>query len=281
MLAVLINGIKNKIEGEDFFDDGAEAFMIDGLIIIFGGLAAMPIVDAVQKNQSAQCKTQIEQNVFYSTGLSHFSANAFTVSRNNNEFYSEILGTAIKDANTSYCSIKYKIDKQLYKDILEKVRLDFSDNQTSGNNNISKESIEAQRNILRKLVEVTEYEVISTNFFADANKLNQNLEQMSKDSLYAVSGIGQVDMDEFESTASFTIDFVDITKKNNAVAKQITITQKLTDEIKANPFKAYENYVNNPDTCEIIKKQVVNSNIIKIGNENFELYNSSDPTMNI
>ena len=132
----------------------------------------------------------------------------------------------------------------------------------------------AEKNILKELVKITEQEVVYTRFYSSVNLTQNAIKEYGKAEL-VVSGIGHVNPSYEQEKVSFTIDLVDVNQKeNSAVVKRLLITQDLTEEIKANPFKAYESYVQNYKNCQIEEITVGQTKLLE--KDNYSVYVPED-----
>ena len=261
-------------------DDGAvEAFgfgtigaIIDGVIF---GIAA-GITFGVGLTQEKQSKIQIEANVAESANFAKFTGNAFTVSKQNKEYYVDMFGVAIPEVGgeTTFTQVTYRCDKDFYDKAFKYIDIDYkygtsgqligaeNDLRTPdfwfGNNRAGLAEID----LLKKLVDITEGEVVAKQFFVSADKANEVASHAAKGQ-YAVTGVGYVRTNETTKKASFTIDVVDVTKKS-LMMKQITVEMPLTEEIAKDPTKAYEFYTNHLEECDMSVKTVAKENVMTI-----------------
>ena len=269
MLVSVVKGIVSAAKGWGFMDGFEEAALPElciclgiGGVGLVGGLSAM-VVSGIVEDQN---KIQIERNIAETTGFAKFTGNAFTVTRDNDKFYTEIFGVAIQNVGSSpeFCSVTYEVDKDFYDKAFKYVDINYNygtSGQLIGAENVIRtpdvvlavtRAIAAERDLFARLVKITETEVVNTRFYSSSEKITASVtSEESIDGFLTVTGIGGLNFNNDESLVSFTIDLVDAQKDKSVVAKRLLITQAVTPEILADPNKAYQNYANDPSSCDI------------------------------
>ncbi|MBQ3494008.1 MAG: hypothetical protein IJA69_01185 [Clostridia bacterium] len=269
-LSTTIGGIVGKRSKYSDGMEGALKGLVIGFIadaVVWGGTAG--IFYGVTSHKNTNNKIAIEQNVAQSAGFAKFTGNAFTVTYEEDKFYTEMFGVAVekRGGEPTFASVTYEIDKDLYDTINKYVDITYqygTSGQLIGADYEMRrpdfwlpnaQAAIVENKILKKLVEVTEQKVVSKRTYTKTEATNAAVANVTKGD-FAVGAIGYVNTNEKTSTASFTIDLVDVTKDKTATAKRLYVSMPLTAEILADTSKAYDYYVENYDKCTIEEIEV-------------------------
>lgn len=243
----------------------APAALTTDVLLFCAGAVGITGYLVIKNEQENNQINKIEENIKLQSGFSNFSMNAISAD-SNNENLVEIFGVAQTSENSDpqFSSVVYKINEKLYNEILNNVKVEYKvypDGEISAKNTHSSlKNANEYIDILKQLVEVTNQEIVEKNFFTSTDLMNNAIAPTTKNA-FAVTGIGKVSANLNTNLVHFTIDVVDVNEKDGSLAKkQLLVSQELTEEIKNNPFKAYESYVknyNNPQKCDVqeLKKE--------------------------
>ncbi len=254
-------------------------FILDGAV--WG--TAYGIQNAVINKRIEENHIKTEQTIAQSAGFAKFTGNAFTVTKDDNRYYTEVFGVALEKAgsNPVFSSVTYVTDKEFYDLAFRYVDIKYDYGPTGQLISAYNEyrtpdfwignlrSHKAQDELMQKLVEITQGKVINKNFYASTDKVNKTVEPYTSGK-YVVSGIGGINVNEDNSKVSFTIDLMDSEDGKKVVARRLLVVQEMTDEIANDPQKAYENYISNPGACQITEMKLGQTKIMD--EEDYKVY---------
>ena len=231
--------------------------------------------------------TKIENNVVEKADFIKFTENAFTVVKDDKKeaYYVDVFGSAITNVGNGpvFSQVTFECDKSFYEKALKYVGIDYTYGESNQVNSAENEfkkpdfwfsdvkSKFAKNDLIASLVNITEGEIVEKQLFMPVEHTNEVAEQATNGQ-FEVTGIGYVNNDIENKTASFTIDMVDVTKKSLAM-KKLTVEMPLTEEIKKDSQKAYEFYVKHTGECKISAKTLAKENLMTIlGKDGKESY---------
>jgi|GEM_PF-6421874 len=278
-----IGAIKGHNNGSTFVGATIGAIggaIVDGVVLI----ATICIGSAVLTSQEKQNKIKIEANVAESANFAKFTGNAFTVSKDKNQYYVDMFGVAIPEVGKepTFTQVTYECDKSFYDKAFKYVDINYSygtSGQLIGAENeyrtpdfwfggIQREF--AESDLLKQLVDITEGEVVSKHFFTSAEHTNKVAGEVAKGN-FEVTGIGYVNKDLKNKEASFTIDMIDTTKKS-LTYKQLNVEMPLTEEIENDVTNAYKFYSEHFDDCKITSQTLAKENVLSVKGKNGNEY---------
>lgn len=271
--------------------DSEEWFMAGGITL--GTIAVLGLLGwggwAIHRSIDVDnSKLKIEENVVKHNELAKFTGNAYTVSAQDNEYFLELFGIAIKTpgATPSFTSLTYKIDEDLYNKIFKYVDIKYEygrEGQVIGAENNLRENLRfffpgegarnAEYDIFRQMVKVTAKQAESINELGPSKETTQKTAAYAGEEGLGITNISKPVIDKENQTVSFFIQAVtdvDVNEQDQGElsVKTFKVSQKLTAENYFKPESIYVDYLKGKENIafELDKAEVIkldNLDIVK------------------